>query len=134
MERSSHRGLPGVEEAPAAASLHFEERARTFGDFERLAVVFKDFLRDPVCRCGDDRVSKESASTTVHPAGNPITCSHSSQVKYLAAKNGPVGVAALMSSSLGTKRGANVTWRGVPEASPTLHHKRMVSSSARRNI
>jgi hypothetical protein len=44
------------------------------------------FSSNPFGDRGNDCVTKESPSTTVHPGGNPISFSHSVHVKFLATE------------------------------------------------
>ena len=85
-----------------------------------------DFAGDPFRDWRSDGIANESPSTAVQPSGNPINVSRSFQVKFLAADNRSIGMAALMSASLGANRGANTLGFGIPKAAPTLDQKRTV--------
>lgn len=93
-----------------------------------------DAARDPLRDRRGDGVANESPSTAVHPSGKPISCSHSSHVKFLATENRSVAMAALMSSGLSANRGAKILCFGIPKASPALNQKRIVSRSPSSKI
>ena len=86
-----------------------------------------DLASDPFSDWRGDGITNESPSTAVQPSGNPISFSHSSQVKFLATDNRPIAVASLMSASLGANRGANALRFGIPKAAAALDQKWIVS-------